>query len=71
MKAIAANSQLDFLSKTANELIIEQEPPKLQAVLRMVESRIKAFNNDIRTGKHSMTDGDIENLLKLTSESLS
>ena len=70
MKAIAANANLDFLSRTANELILEQEPPRLQAVLRMVESKIKLLNYNLKSYQAQISPGDMEHLLKLTQESL-
>lgn len=37
------NASVAFLGGTVVDLITEMEPPRLQAVLRMTEARIKSF----------------------------
>ena len=44
LKAIVTNTSLHFIGGTATDLIKELEPPRLQAVLRMTECRIKILN---------------------------
>jgi len=44
LKHIVENTNLDFLSSTLTELVLEEESPRLQAVLRMVEARIRFLN---------------------------
>ena len=44
LKVIAFNTGLSFVGGPMARLIVELEPPRLQAVLRMTENRIKNFN---------------------------
>ena len=70
LKAIAANTSLDFVGQTATDLISDMEPPRLQAVLRMTEVRIKQLITAAANGSHQMSEEDLENLIRLATMAL-
>jgi len=65
---LALKSEIEFLSTTVKGLILNENPPRLQALLRMTESRVKAIN----AGKTHEEDLDkVANELISVSEVLS
>ena len=60
---MAANANLDFASNTLCDLIAEQEPPRLQAVLRMVEHLIKVINT--RLGDETLSGPRVNDMLAI------
>ena len=52
LKAVAVHSSLRFAGSTLTDLISELEPPKLQAVLRMTEARLKCLNAWLLASSH-------------------
>lgn len=50
-RAVATHSNLEFTASTICNLIREQEPPRLQAVLRLAEHQIKVINSKLPEGE--------------------
>ena len=70
MKVIAFNTSLSFVGGAVARLILELEPPRLQAVLRMTENRVKNFNALVENEMIDYNQEDYHSLIAL-SKSLS
>ena len=66
LRTIALNTNLNLIGGTVSNLLLEQEPPRLQAVLRMTESRIKTFNALVATNTIEFNQDDFNNLLSVS-----
>jgi len=64
------NSPMSFIGGTVTDLIIELEPPRLQAILRMAEARVKALSVSVANQTHEMTEEDLEGLLRIATGAL-
>lgn len=47
LKSVAENTTTEFLGSTLTDLIVELQPPRLQAILRMAEGRVKSLKANI------------------------
>ena len=70
MRGIALNTTIAFIGSTAADLIVEMEPPRLQAVLRMTENRVKSLSASVANETYEMTQEDLECLLRLATSAL-
>ena len=70
MRGIALNTTIAFIGSTATDLIVEMEPPRLQAVLRMTENRVKTLSASLANQTYEMTQEDLECLLRLATSAL-
>lgn len=57
---------MSFVGGPMARLIVELEPPRLQAVLRMTENRVKNFNALLETEMIDYTQQDYHALIKLS-----
>ena len=64
------NTSSAFIGGTVTDLINELEPPRLQAILRMAEARVKALGTSVANQTHEMTEEDLESLLRLATSAL-
>ena len=64
------NTSTAFIGGTVTDLINELEPPRLQAILRMAEARIKSLSASVASQTHEMTEEDLEALLRLATIAL-
>mmetsp|Transcript_13076 Transcript_13076/g.17678 ORF Transcript_13076/g.17678 Transcript_13076/m.17678 type:complete len:94 (+) Transcript_13076:1990-2271(+) len=64
------NTSAAFIGGTVTDLINELEPPRLQAILRMAEVRVKALSESVANQAHQMTEEDLEGLLRLATGAL-
>lgn len=66
LKVIAFNTSLSFVGGAISRLILELEPPRLQAVLRMTEIRVKNFNALVEAEMIDYNQEDFYNLTTLS-----
>ena len=67
------NAGMEFIGKTATELVLEMEPPRLQAVLRMTETRVRGLNASLAAAggnQNLINQNDLQCLLRLAIEGL-
>lgn len=64
------NTTIAFVGTTVTDLIVEMEPPRLQAVLRMTENRVKSLSASLANQTYEMCEDDLEHLLRLATSAL-